>query len=422
MLPNNSVKPKADSPDTTGSLSVRGILMVKLLNIFLGISALVGLTSCKQDQTRDSGDLSITARGQIAGKWLGTLTIGGDVGPQASELLAKTLKGFFLSERGGSYTSAFDLSDKSGWNPSKTDVIEKFSALRKSISEFKAKNPSSPTMVALGITGHGFSQDTFSQLSEGFVFAVKQGKSSIIPEEYFSGRELAEMISSLGAEEVLVFVQSCNSGRLSNVDVMNKYALTLANETARRNTNIAVITPVSEFIFSPTEGIELAYQKAFERLAKENSDVVTYATFKDKFVRAVCEDERYYPRREIKNSAAVKASVDLYDVDTLMGIDPQFYESIDPTLPLLLTNTGISKYRNGSLKLPAKQPPVTHVPISAETRQFCESQIAKRAKTFANWETIREQDLTEAKVCYSKADKEACLKDLRSKREASKRN
>lgn len=148
-------------------------------------------------------------------------------------------------------------------------------------------------MVALGITGHGISQDTFSQLNEGFVFAVREAKSSVIPEEYFSGRELAELISSLGAEEVLVFVQSCNSGRLSNVDVMNKYARTLANETARKNTNIAVITPVSELIFSPIEGIEFAYQKAFERLAKENTDVVTYATFKDKFVRAVCEDERF---------------------------------------------------------------------------------------------------------------------------------
>ena len=272
-------------------------------------------------------------------------------------------------------------------------------------------------MVALGITGHGISQDTFSQLNEGFVFAVREAKSSVIPEEYFSGRELAELISSLGAEEVLVFVQSCNSGRLSNVDVMNKYARTLANETARKNTNIAVITPVSDLIFSPIEGIEFAYQKAFERLAKENTDVVTYATFKDKFVRAVCEDERFYPRREIKNTAAVKASVDFYDVGTLMGIDPQFYESIDPTLPLLLTNAGISKYRDGSLKLPAKQPPVNSVPISAETRQFCESQIAKRAKIFANWEILRSQNLTEAQVCYSKADKEACLEDLRSKRE-----
>lgn len=349
------------------------------------------------------------------------MTIGDGIAKYEAELLANTLKSFFLTERGGKYASAFNLSDKSGWSPSKSEIVAKFASLRQSIAAFRANNPSAPTMVAIGLTGHGVSRDVFSEVKNGYSFSVKAGRSPSEPVQDFSGVELAEIISSLGADEVLVFVQSCNSGNLSNTDFMNKYARTLASESARQNTNIAVITPVSEYLLSPTKVIERVYKKAFDRLAKAQTDVVTYATFKDQFVRAVCEEEEFfYPRSEIKSATAVKAAADLYEIETLIGIDPQFYESIDPSLPLFLTNTGLLKYRNGSLKLSSRQPPVSNVPVSAETRQFCASQVAKRARIFARMESDRLLNLELAQPCYSSADKERCLNDVREMRNGYK--
>lgn len=132
-------------------------------------------------------------------------------------------------------------------------------------------------MVVIGLTGHGLSKDNFSQSPEGYVFSIAHGKSnSIFPEHYLTGRELAELISALNADEVLMFVQSCNSGSLSNVDFMNKYSA----------------------------------------------------------------EEAYLPRSEIKNSAAARASVDILDMETLIGVDPQFFEYISPNLPLLPTHSG----------------------------------------------------------------------------------
>ena len=179
--------------------------MVRFLSACLAMSALAGLASCKPAPTNEARDLSITAPGQVAGKWLATLTIVGSLDKVPAELLANTLKGFFLSERGGKYTPAFDLSDKSGWKPNKAEIVEKFSALRKTISVFKANNPSAPAMVTIGLTGHGMSQNVFSKVKDGYQFAVRLGQSESDPGEHFSGSELAALISSLGADEVLVF-------------------------------------------------------------------------------------------------------------------------------------------------------------------------------------------------------------------------
>lgn len=385
--------------------------MTRLLSSLLMLFAIFG---CKPSVNKTSDSQSITPRGQVAGKWLATLSIGGAVTKEATELLATTLKDHFLSESGGSYKLAFSLTDYSEWKPNKAEILKSFANLHSQISKFKKQNPNAPTMVVIGLTGHGFSQQMFTQAPAGYIFKVNHGNSeSMIPGEYFTGSELAEIISSLGADEILMFVQSCMSGNLSNVEFMNKYAKELANESVRRKTNIAVITPVNEVILSPTYGIENIINKTFNRLAAMPGDVANYAEFKDQFVRAVCEDQRFYPRSEIKDLAAVQASADLMSVETLEGIDPQFYESIDPNLPIQLTNSGRKKYNSGQVTFPKKLPPASNIPVSETTKQFCAEQVAKRSQHFKSLEDLRNANLKLAQPCYkNNQNKAACLQDV----------
>lgn len=192
---------------------------------------------------------------------------------------------------------------------------------------------------------------------------------------------------------------------------MNKYAQVLATETARRNTNIAVITPVSEVVFSPFHAYENVISGVIDKLFVSEKDVITYADFKDQLVRSTCADEEnYYPRSEIKSMSAVQASIELSDVSTLVGIDPQFYESIDPNLPLVLTQSGLSKYSNNELKLPVKGRPLKNVPVSSETRNFCANQIAKQKEKFNTREQSRLENFKVEGTCRSTLNKESCIK------------
>ncbi|MEY3901447.1 MAG: hypothetical protein RL189_753 [Pseudomonadota bacterium] len=385
--------------------------MLKLLGLLA--TALI-LVSCKPAAPNDSKEASITPRGKVVGKWLATLSIGGKgFGKQPTEYLADGLKSVFLGEVGGSYKLAFDLSDQSSWEPSKAQILNEFSKLRRSISEFKAKNPNAPTMIVLGLTGHGFSQQAFKELNSGYMYTISKGNSETkTPAEYFTGTELAELVASLGAEEVLMFVQSCASGNLSNVEFMNKYARVLATETARKKTNIAVITPVSEVIISLSSTFENALRKAFIKSVQGKNDVATYAEFKDAFVRAVCEDPQYYPRSQIKSLEAVQASVELLDWETLEGIDPQFYESIDPNLPLVLTLKGLPKYQRGQLTFPNRLAPSNNVAVSEQTRKICSDRISSRAKVFTSLEQQRQANLKEVKACNSATDRSKCIIDV----------
>lgn len=385
------------------------------MKLLIFVCALVQLIACKPPVPSSNDAQSITPKGQTAGKWLATVSIGGGAEASATLFLSETLKKVFLNELGGNYSLAFSLSDKQNWTPNKSDIVKNFDSLRKQIANFKTSHPEAPTMVAFGLTGHGLSQQAFKNSPEGYVFAINQGKSeSLIPEEYFSGRELAELIASLGANEVIMFVQSCNSGHLSNVDFMNKYAQVLATETARRNTNIAVITPVSEVVFSPFYAYENVIRGAIEKLFVGAKDVITYADFKDQLVRSACADvSNYYPRSEIKSMSAVQASIELSEVSTLMGIDPQFYESIDPNLPLILTQRGLSKYRNNELKLPPTGRPLKNVPVSSETRNFCANQIAKQKELFNAREQSRLDNLKVEGICRSHPNKESCITNAR---------
>lgn len=362
------------------------------------------LVACKSEVPISSGSQSITPRSQVVGKWMATLSVGGGVEKAATEYLASTLKDVFLQEQGGGYKLAFDLADTSGWAANKADVLTGFAKLKSEIAEFKSEQPGASTMVVLSLTGHGFSQDVFTESSAGYVFQVGPASN-----DFFTGGELANQIAALNADEVLVFVQSCNSGSLSNVEFMNKYAQILSAESAQRRMNIAVITPVSSVIFSPLYAIEKSIARAFTSLKSGAGDFGTYAQFKDTLVREVCADNYFYPRSQIKNLAAVQAmmvddpnqvaKVDgklqgYMGIETLSGIDPQFYEFIDPNLPLVLTNTGLTKYRNNTIRFPERLSASMNVPLSAETQQFCTQQIERNKERFEAFEQIRVQILS----------------------------
>ena len=374
--------------------------MIQFKHLLVILFLFVG---CKQSGVDNSGSQSITPRGDVVGKWMASVSVGGGIEKSATEALASTLKDVFLKEQGGGYKLAFDLADTSGWAANKDDVLKNFAKLRADISRFKSEKPGASTMVVLSLTGHGFSKDVFVESSAGYVFQVGPGES-----DFFTGSELANQISSLNADEVLVFVQSCNSGSLSNVEFMNKYAEVLSSESARRKLNIAVITPVSSVVFSPLYAIEKSIARAFSALKSDAGDFGTYAQFKDRFVREVCASSEYYPRNQIKNLSAVQAMLvddeaKIAKVDeklqsylggeTLIGIDPQFYEYIDPNLPLVLTNSGLSKYRDDKILFPERLAPSTNVPVSAETQQFCAQQVQANKQRYDAFEEIRVQIL-----------------------------
>jgi len=68
--------------------------MLRFLKACVAISVLAELSSYKQPPADDSRDLSITAPGQVAGKWLANLTIADGI-KDDGEFLANMLKFFF---------------------------------------------------------------------------------------------------------------------------------------------------------------------------------------------------------------------------------------------------------------------------------------------------------------------------------------
>jgi hypothetical protein len=184
-----------------------------------------------------------------------------------------------------------------------------------------------------------------------------------------SGRELAEWIADLGADETLVFVQSCMSGNLQKVEFVSKYAETLANEASRRRTNIAVITPVSQLI-SPLRGIEPLIENSLND-ATAGKDFITYAQFKDALVRRACEHPEYYPSSSIADPTSLGPSLLLGFHELAAGLDPQFFENIRPNLPLMLTQAGLQKWQNKTLAFPPAAPVSNSVPVSEKTQSIC---------------------------------------------------
>jgi hypothetical protein len=376
------------------------------------------ISSCRNESAHSALE-SITKKDQLTGKWLGTIGIGlGSPGWEYVKMLRDVLHKTFLTPQGGSYKNAFDINDGEGRAPSKQQIVEEFSKLASEISEFRKQNPQAPTMVVLGITGHGISRKTAeSFIKNNYEFSVTKGTSKIDPPETFSGQELAELLKSLsvaGADEVVVFIQSCHSGAL-NTDLdalgMSKFIESLTSD-GRSGRTFTVITPTSTYYMSPGQIWEEMLAKALE--TQGEGDIITYKTIKDRLVKEACSSPFYRPaeakeglssmEQELVISVELKEferqsqqqqqqqaqpqqpevaaddsqNMTMSDSESVSylganaGIDPQFFEVIDENLPILLTPTGLEKWNNATLTLPEPAPAKTKVELSAETTALCE--------------------------------------------------
>lgn len=391
---------------------------MKRLAQVLPFVALSLLLACKLPQHTSGQEQSITAKGKAAGKWLATISIGGDVSREDTLYLADVLKKNFLSTRGGGYTSAFHLVDNEVTFPSKDLIRRSFVELKETIASYRAAHPSAPTMVVIGLTGHGFSSNAVPFTGESFSMVIdKSDRGYQNPQSTMSGRELAEWIGELAADETLVFVQSCLSGNLTKVEFVSKYAQALADEATRRRTNIAVITPVSELITTPFRGIEPLIENSLND-ASAGGDFITYAHFKDALVRRVCEHPGYYPSSSIADPSAIGPSLLLGYGELATGLDPQFFENIRPNLPLMLTPTGLQKWYSSTLPFPPSAPVSQAVPVSERTQKICLEKQKKNSVRFQNDNAARASLKQIFKSCEKESDFRSCaeqkLKGIRN--------
>jgi hypothetical protein len=382
--------------------------MIPLVSLFF---ALFMLLACKPQKAQESSENSITLKGSAAGKWLATVAIGGGVSAKDTLYLANVLKQTFGSVEGGNYQRGFHIDDKSGIKPTKSFVIEQFARLKSSIRSYKEKNPGAPTMLVLGLTGHGFGRAALSEYSnDEYIFVVNnEAENYTNPNDVFTGRELVQQIANLEVDEALVFVQSCLSGDFAKVSFLNQYGRHLSQEANRLNVNIAVITPVHELLFSPVNGIEPMIAASFKELHSGTGDFVTYAMFKDALMRRVCESDKFMPRSAFLDASAVGPSAMAGRADLASGIEPQFFESISPNLPLLLTREGVRKFNDRTLVLPPQSAKSRSVPLSKATLEVCERSKQKNKIKFSALENERVRYKNIYLKCQSEKDPETCL-------------
>jgi hypothetical protein len=183
----------------------------------------------------------------------------------------------------------------------------------------------------------------------------------------------------------------------------------LSQEANRLNVNIAVITPVHELLFSPVNGIEPMIAASFKELHSGTGDFVTYAMFKDALMRRVCESDKFMPRSAFLDASAVGPSAMAGRADLASGIEPQFFESISPNLPLLLTREGVRKFNDRTLVLPPQSAKSRSVPLSKATLEVCERSKQKNKIKFSALENERVRYKNIYLKCQSEKDPETCL-------------
>lgn len=315
---------------------------------------------------------SITPQGANVGKWLASVSIGGEGLPRReTEILANIARDVFSSPRGGGYNVAFQVSDWSSKglrNLRKRDLLANFAALKKDIQEYKSANPGRQTMLVLTMTGHGHQEN-------GYEFLVNDKPEGLINNkpESFSGLEIANLVLDLGVNETILFVQSCQSGGLVNTSFPASFSAAVQQTAARNGINIAVITPASSSINSPGGVWENEILGPVLKVIPQGKDFITYRDFKDGVMRAACSNPSYFP-----GSLLTDPSLS-FDTSRWLqsGIDPQFFENIPADLPLVLSLAGIQKWTNGTLPISSFGSATRDVPISQSTQAICSSRRQK---------------------------------------------
>lgn len=171
-------------------------LMTFLGSVFL-------FSSC-QKRTFHSKTDSFTSESRSAGRWLASVAVGPGMPSQYVTALRDVLVEKFSSASGGEFQLQVDLvQTKDQKEPvSKELLLRKFAQLRNEIAQFRVANPQIPTQVILSLTGHGMEKENVYKFS--------------LSEEELTADEIADLVASIGADETLVFLQSCYSGGLAN--------------------------------------------------------------------------------------------------------------------------------------------------------------------------------------------------------------
>lgn len=288
----------------------------------------------------------ITPEGKPAGKWFGTMAIGGGVSLQPALALRNALVPVFMVAQGGYYRNAFDLDDLSRGGPAPTEavIVDAFAKLRDEIATFKSQNKGAPTSVVIGLTGHG------STAGDGtFYFGIADRKS-------MSGEAIAKLIVGLEADETILIMQACQSGSLvartfpkfieSLVKPMQN---TVAAVPSRR---FAVMVPTYEFINSPFYTWEEVLRTSFLESAQADADknaFVSYGEWINRLRQIATRQSDWVPESYALLAAANRGVLSLPGG----AIDPQFFHyGFSADIPLYLTEGGVKDYQKGQLTIP----------------------------------------------------------------------
>lgn len=333
--------------------------MRSLSILCLCIISLVGFAA----SPRAKGHLetnSVTPIEQKAGKWLMTLSVGMQVPKKSTLQLRNLVTQVFPTTKGGLYNHIIDIDDKnaSSVSPIKSVVLEKVNGMRVAIEQFKRENPGQPTMVFLSWTGHGLTNEKGE-----YSFSLLNGQ--------LSGGEIVDIIKSLQVDEVVLLLQSCESGSLIDNHFSAESIAGLRNQIVRLtetlSTKLAVITPISQYVSSPTHvwEHEVLRPAFFDKKADvNNDDIVTYEEWKNYVLQLACQHPLFSPKNIYKQ-------ITLRSVP-FVGVDPQFFDTKLPgQLPFFLTRNGVKKYQENNLPLPiySNEP----ARIYPETTRICQA-------------------------------------------------
>lgn len=297
------------------------------------------------------------------GKWLAAISIGAHIGDGPTLEFRNLLAPILTSESGGSYKLALDISDAGEHVVQKNQVFEAISALAQEVRTWKSAHPDKRALVAWVVTGHGFFRP-----NQGYQIQLGSTDSDLV-----AGSEFADLLTSVQADEHLVFLQSCHGGGLLRGTNAFHH---LAQSMVSRRQGMAVVTAIHEFSATPTNASTQIYGEALKALLKGgDAKFVTYAQFKSELTRQACAHKKYIPRELFEPTPDLGLT---YVTDlNASGVNVQILDAIDPDVPIFLTESGIGAWKNGTLQTPEPRPAQRDVPPSPEVREICQGRLTR---------------------------------------------
>ena len=242
----------------------------------------------------------------------------------------------FAAARGGPFDLVVDLDDRA---PETT--LPTKDAFRNGIADVAARVASHPkgegntSQVFLAFTGHGITKDGVYK----FLVAPAAGEKD--GDAFFTGEEMIELLASVGADELVVFFQSCESGTLVDDDAadasesgeLGALAQYVKDGIGEGSKKLAIVTPVNAHVLSSTAWIDVL-STAFGAGDPNADGVVRFGELRDQIERAACAHSAFTPK------AIYDAPAGTYLSLPTSGLDPRFFEVGDAASMKLFTANG----------------------------------------------------------------------------------